>query len=89
MAGNARIVTADVVLLWDGVEQRIAKGTAVDVPPGSALEAAIGTERLVPVYRPGSTALPPEPPREAPAPAPRKKAADAGKDSSDSKGAAS
>jgi hypothetical protein len=42
MAANPRILVADVDLAWDGVLQHIPRGTIVDVPPGSALEAAYG-----------------------------------------------
>lgn len=49
MAGSARIVTEDVALFWDGVSQRLPKGQVMDVPPGSALEAAIGLDHLVPL----------------------------------------
>jgi hypothetical protein len=45
---SPRIVTEDVTFLWDGVTQRLPKGQVMDVPPGSALERAIGLHRLVP-----------------------------------------
>jgi hypothetical protein len=54
------------VFTWDGVSTRLAKGQAIDVTPGGALEAAIGREHLVPL---GATSAlpPPEPPaKEAP-----------------------
>jgi hypothetical protein len=40
MASNPCIVTADTVITWDHSSQRVARGTIVDIPPGSALEAA-------------------------------------------------
>lgn len=63
MAVSPRIVTADVVFTWDGVSQRLPKGQVMDVPPGSALEAAIGLKHLVPL---GAVAA--QPPAEKPAP---------------------
>jgi hypothetical protein len=57
MAGNPRTVTADTVFTWDGVSTRLAKGQAIDVTPGSALERAIGSEHLVPLG--ATSALPP------------------------------
>jgi hypothetical protein len=33
-------VTADTVITWDHSSQRVARGTIVDIPPGSAMEAA-------------------------------------------------
>lgn len=56
MAVNPQIITTDVTFTWDGSEQRLAKNTVLDVQPGSALEAAIGTENLRPQLLPGSTA---------------------------------
>ena len=50
MAGNPRIVTADAVFMWDHAPQRLGRGTIIDVPAGSALEAAIGPERLIPLH---------------------------------------
>jgi hypothetical protein len=38
--------SASVSFTWDGGEQRLAAGLVLDVPPGSALEAAIGTGNL-------------------------------------------
>lgn len=70
MAISPRVVTQDVVLFWDGVFQRLPKGQVMDVPPGSALEWAIGREHLVPL--PGSVAA--QPPAQAAAkeePAPK------------------
>jgi hypothetical protein len=56
---SPRIVTENVTFLWDGVTQRLPKGQVMDVPPGSALEAAIGLHRLVPYGAPA-----PQPPVE-------------------------
>lgn len=58
MAGNPRTVTQDTVFTWDGVPTRLSKGQAIDVTPGSALEAAIGRDKLVPLG--ATSALPPE-----------------------------
>jgi hypothetical protein len=85
MAASPRIVTEDITITWDNAPQRLAKGQILDVPPGSALEEAIGTHRLAPMLRPDSTAAVPETPAAAPptAPAARKKASadgDGGKD---------
>lgn len=49
MAANGRIVTEDVTFRWDGASQRLARGTLIDVPAGSALEEAIGAARLAPL----------------------------------------
>ena len=66
MAGNPRIVTEDRHIFWDGVQQRLPKGQQIDVPPGSALERAIGREFLV---TPGAVTAPPvEVPQPEPAP---------------------
>jgi hypothetical protein len=50
MAGNPRIVTADATFTWDHASQRLGRGTIIDVPAGSALERAIGTDKLIPLY---------------------------------------
>jgi hypothetical protein len=41
-----RLVTAGTDIAWDGVLQHIPAGTLVDIPPGSALEAAYGPGNL-------------------------------------------
>jgi hypothetical protein len=41
-----RIVTAPVSFTWDAGPAYLAQGTMLDVPPGSALEAAIGLGNL-------------------------------------------
>jgi hypothetical protein len=45
-----RMVTSvtggSTLVSWDGVLQNIRAGTLVDIPPGSALEAAYGPENL-------------------------------------------
>ena len=67
MAANPRIVAEDVTFTWDGAPQRLTKGTLLDVPPNSALERAIGRDKLV---LPGGKPLPPvaeEAPQEEPA----------------------
>ena len=76
MAGNPRIVTADVVFTWDHAPQRLGRGTIIDVPAGGALERAIGADRLIPLYGAPPVTVPlasepaPEPAQEK-APAPR------------------
>lgn len=97
MGANPRIVTEERWIAWDGVSQRLPKGQVMDVPPGSALERAIGRQYLVPLgavaaqppeSAPGlvTVELPPVP-EEEPKPAPPKpkaavKAADDSKDGS-------
>jgi hypothetical protein len=44
-----RVVAADTVFYWDHVLQRLPRGLVLDVAPGSALEAAIGADRLSPL----------------------------------------
>lgn len=63
MGANPRIVTEDVLFQWDGVSTRLGRGQVLDVTPGSALEAAIGAQRLRPL---GAVAA--QPPAEEPAP---------------------
>lgn len=68
MAISPRIVTEDRRILWDGVTQRLPKGQVLDVPPGSALEAAIGRDFLVPLPGTAAGQVPaqePEPEKEA------------------------
>ena len=62
MGLSPRIVTEDVIFLWDGVPSRLPKGQVLDVPPDSPLERAIGKHRLIPHGTP-----PPQPAAEAPA----------------------
>ena len=68
MAGNPRIVTDDTVFLWDMAPQRLPRGQVIDVPPGSALEDAIGLDHLVPMFgAPAAVAAEPaEEPQDAP-----------------------
>lgn len=47
MASNPRVLNTDVVITWDGVQTFVPKGTIVDVPAGSSLEAAYGLGNLV------------------------------------------
>lgn len=49
MPGHPNVITADTSVMWDGVAQRLARGTIIDVTPGSALETAIGREYLAPI----------------------------------------
>ncbi len=46
MALNPRIVNTDITVTWDGVSQRIPRGTVIDVPAGSALLTALGAGNL-------------------------------------------
>lgn len=46
MALNPRVVNTDITVTWDGVAQRIPRGTLIDVPAGSALLTAIGSGNL-------------------------------------------
>ena len=50
MAGSPRIVTADATFTWDHASQSLRRGTIIDVPPGSALEHAIGRDKLKPLF---------------------------------------
>jgi hypothetical protein len=70
MGISPRVVTEDVRFLWDGVTQRLPKGQVIDVMPGSALEQAIGAQRLVPMPGTAPQAPPQEPPEPLPAVAP-------------------
>ena len=82
MSGNPRVITADTTITWDGASQRLARGTVMDVPPGGALEEAIGRERLAtlsgrPLAPVAAAVVPapgPEPDTEA-APKPKARAA--------------
>lgn len=49
MGANPRIVAVETWIQWDGVSQRLPRGQVLDVVPGSALERAIGADRLVPL----------------------------------------
>ena len=70
MAGNPRIVTADVAFTWDGASQRLPRGQVIDVPAGSALEDAIGPGNLAPLTAPAAVPAAPavQEPAEAPEP---------------------
>jgi hypothetical protein len=76
MAGNPRVVTADATFTWDHAPQRLGRGTIIDVPADSALEAAIGRDKLIPLYGAPPVTVPlasepaPEPAQEK-LPAPR------------------
>lgn len=73
MSDSPRIVTEDVTFQWDGVTQRLARRTVLDVPPGSALEAAIGPQNLLPL---GAVAAQPPAPAEEPEPSAEEKPED-------------
>jgi hypothetical protein len=62
MGLSPRVVTQDRHITWDGVTQRLPKGQVLDVPPGSALERAIGRDYLIPL---GAVAAQPEPEKPA------------------------
>lgn len=74
MSANPQIVTSDVIIRWDGVDQRIARGTVIDVPAGSVLSSAIGAENLAPLK---AAAAQPAPPADEPQEAPEETAAPA------------
>jgi hypothetical protein len=46
VAANPRQLIRDVSVTWDGVVQRIPRGTVIDVPPASALLTALGSGNL-------------------------------------------
>lgn len=46
MAANPKLLNTDVTFTWDGVSQRLQRGTLIDVPAGSALLTAIGSGNL-------------------------------------------
>jgi hypothetical protein len=56
---SVRIVTADTDFTWDGLGStaHLARGTFLDVQPGSALEAAIGTGNLSAPADPAAAAV--------------------------------
>jgi hypothetical protein len=77
MAGNPRIVTHDATFLWDHVTQRLHRGQVIDVPAGSALEMAIGPDKLTPLFgHPPAGGVPHEPQK----PAERETRGEAGQD---------
>lgn len=41
MAANPQVVNTDTTITYDGVSQRIPRGTVIDVPNGSALATAL------------------------------------------------
>lgn len=71
MSDSPRIVTEDVTFQWDGVTQRLPRGQVLDVAPDSALERAIGAQRLRPLG-----AVAPQPPAEQEAAQPQAEAED-------------
>ena len=48
MAANGYVVNTDVTITWDGVSQRIPRGTVIDTPAssGTNLAATIGAGNL-------------------------------------------
>ena len=46
MAANGKIVNTDITVTWDGVSQRIARGTVIDVPASGSLITALGAGNL-------------------------------------------
>ena len=89
MAGSPRVVAADITFTWDNVPWRLQRGQVIDVPPGSALEQAIGAGLLLPLGAsgpagpPAAEDEPPEPQAAPPKSRAAAKAQDAG--SSDDK----
>jgi len=96
MSANPHVVTADTEFLWDHAPQPLRRGTIIDVPPGSALEHAIGRDKLKPLYGAPPVTVPlasepapepvPEPaqePVQEKAPAPRSPAKAAAKGGGD------
>ena len=88
MSAHPHVVAADAVFTWDHVPTRLGRGTIIDVPPDSPLMAAIGPDKLKPLYGAPPVTVPldsepaPEPAREkekAPR-SPARAAARAGKD---------
>lgn len=67
---SPRIVTENLTFTWDHAAQRLARGTLIDVPAGSALEAAIGVHRLRPLRNTAPAPAPAPAPVPVPAPAP-------------------
>jgi hypothetical protein len=63
MSASPRTVAVDTVFLWDGAPQRLARGQVMDVTPDSALERAIGRDRLASLR--GTPLPPPVEPVEA------------------------
>ena len=47
MALNPRMVTTDIDVAYDGGVTHVLRGTIIDCPPGSAMEAAYGVDNLV------------------------------------------
>ena len=56
------MVTEDVHFPWDGVSQRLGRGTVLDVVPGSPLEDAIGAGNLRPLHAVAAQPAAAEPP---------------------------
>lgn len=73
MSANPCVVQADIAFTWDGVPWRLQRGQVIDVPPGSALEQAIGASMLAPLNGPARAAE--AAPQDAAAPAPEPEAA--------------
>jgi hypothetical protein len=71
MSDYPRVVTVDTMITWDGVRQRLVRGQVMDVPPGSALEAAIGADRLRPLHARGAVPRQPQRPAQQPQPGTR------------------
>jgi len=47
MSASPRTVAVSTTFTWDGGQQYLHRGQVIDVTPDSALERAIGRERLV------------------------------------------
>jgi hypothetical protein len=49
VSASPRVVAADIEFMWGGRLERLQRGQVIDVQPGSALEAAIGADLLLPL----------------------------------------
>ena len=47
MALNPRMVATDIDVAYDGGITHVLRGTIIDCPPGSPMEAAYGADNLV------------------------------------------
>jgi hypothetical protein len=54
---SIRVVTSPVSFVWDAGPAYLAAGTLLDVPPGGALESAIGAGNLITPADPAAAAV--------------------------------